>query len=421
MDKRKSQQYVNDLFKSVIAINNNRLSPVDSTTYKRVRKTVGKNGILELDSDYYERNVLNPLLEKEQWEKKCTESYISSALKELLFSAYKEENTEKRKKIAWEQFSKLVEEVENYSQECITFIPIGHIQLMVDKVKIGNNFTLVTVTDQMINEYLLHLGKDVENWLRSLRSKVCVEYRCIAHTDRAIDRAHEECERVFDLLRYTIYMTTPTPDKFHKFRIGRLEEVPQFIRENIVIASDYKEVHTRSSYYNGTYYNGTYETFLINQDIIEKMHDLKIFELATLIDKELDKDSFDEVILRGLYWFSKSQVQEVKENKFLNLMTVLETFLTRRDTDKITQTVAEGTAFVLEKELEQRKNKKKRIIDLYNNRSRISHGGHSAMLEADLEELEHIVAKFLTSMIERKDEFKTCKDLWDWIEDQKFA
>lgn len=88
---------------------------------------------------------------------------------------------------------------------------------------------------------------------------------------------------------------------------------------------------------------------------------------------------------------------------------------------KISNTIAEGVAFVLSNEREKRKQLKKKVKDLYNKRSKVSHGGHSAVLDSDLKVLRTITGDFLSQMIQRIDEFQARNDLEEWIEDQKFG
>ncbi len=147
-----------------------------------------------------------------------------------------------------------------------------------------------------------------------------------------------------------------------------------------------------------------------------------VFKVAEILKQEIDERSFGETLLRGIRWFSNAQIQVVKENQYLNLTSCLETFLTPGDpNDKISNTIAEGVAFVLGNGQKERRQLKKKIKDLYDKRSRVSHGGHSAIPTSDLEALRRITGDFLSQMIQRMDEFRTRNDLDEWIEDQKFG
>ena len=105
----------------------------------------------------------------------------------------------------------------------------------------------------------------------------------------------------------------------------------------------------------------------------------------------------------------------------MNLTSCLETFLTPGDpNEKISNSIAEGVAFVLGNGRVERRQLKEKVKDLYNKRSRVSHGGHSAIQTSDLEALRTITGNFLNQMIQRMDEFQSRDALNEWIEEQKF-
>ena len=97
------------------------------------------------------------------------------------------------------------------------------------------------------------------------------------------------------------------------------------------------------------------------------------------------------MLLRSIHWFASSQTQFEKENKFLNLMTCLETLLTPSGmaliSPSLANQVAEGVARLLTTELEDRIALKKRVHALYGMRSGASHGGQKAIQETDVLDL----------------------------------
>jgi len=252
----------------------------------------------------------------------------------------------------------------------------------------------------------------IQNWIGNLKNHVCAEYRCIAEPDRARERANEECQRVFDLLHFLIHKMGQA---HYKVTVGHLGDVSRYMRTIPVFSSDGQQFNISSQAI------GPMTEFSIDPQTVNKMEELGISQVAKLLKQNLEAESFGETVLRGLRWFSNAYIQVVKENQFLNLMTCLETFLTRRGMEQITNTVAEGVAFVLGTGLTERKQLKERIVAFYNYRSRISHEGHSAILSSDLKEFTNIVGNFLGKMIQKLDEFKTRKDLDEWIENQKFG
>ena len=131
--------------------------------------------------------------------------------------------------------------------------------------------------------------------------------------------------------------------------------------------------------------------------------------------------AFEQTLLRGLHWFSSAETQEEPENRLLNLITCIETCLTPRDGNPITTAIAEGAAIIIAHDLAGRRHLKKRIQELYRRRSAISHGGQTALLDSEWTELRHIAGALLVTLIKRKEEFASQRDLLEWIETKKLG
>lgn len=373
-----------------------------------------------LDISQYKK-ILRSLIETEEWGERFTDEYINKELRNFLFRIREEGNN--RNAVTY--FTELVNEVEGYKQEQTVYIPLAGIKLNIDSLELGN-VTLFQMTNEqydtlaeqmksiMVNQDMTEEQKQqyVQIWLGRLQNQVCAKYVCTAEPDRARQRANDECQRVFDLLQFSIHMMG---QDHYRITVGQLGDVNRYTRTIPVFSSDAQRFVLNSQVV------GPLAEFIISTQTVEKMHHFGIFKVAELLKRKVDEDSFEEMLLRGLRWFSNAQIQVVRENRFLNLMTCLETFLTRRDMEQITNTVAEGVAFVLGTGLAERKLLKRRVLEFYNHRSRISHEGHNAILSSDLEEFTSMVGDFLEKMIQKKTEFKNRKDLEEWIENQKFG
>ena len=109
------------------------------------------------------------------------------------------------------------------------------------------------------------------------------------------------------------------------------------------------------------------------------------------------------------------------DNILLGLITCIETFLTPRDGGPVTTAIAESIAIIGGKDLASRKRLKKKVKGLYRLRSRISHGGKKAILDADLAALRQITAGLTMTMIQKRNDFETITAFLEWIEDQKLS
>jgi hypothetical protein len=417
MDNRKKQSYASKLMNCVK--DDNATSPFDEEYIDLDLKVKGDTSFM-LDTHKY-MGLRKELLEKEQWDKKFTEEYIDKALMDFLFRV-REENSNRN---ALAYFSELVSKIEDYSQEQIVYIPLSGVKLDIESFEIGN-VKLFSMTDELYDSLVNQLEttmansertaeqkqKSIQLWLGDLKDCVCAEYRCVAEPDKARNRAIEECQRAFDFLRFSIHMMG---QDHLRLAVGFLGEVNPHILTIPVISSDSEHFLISS------HRVGPLTHFVIDSKTVDTMQELGIFHVAELLSQELAEDSFGVAVLRGLRWFSNAQIQLVSENQLLNLMTCLETFLTRRGIEQITNTVAEGVAFVLGSNVAESRWLKSRIHDFYEYRSRVSHGGHSAIPDSLLKEFKDIVGKFLMYMIQKLGVFELRKDLDEWIEKQKFG
>jgi len=161
-----------------------------------------------------------------------------------------------------------------------------------------------------------------------------------------------------------------------------------------------------------------YKEWLVNSvlDISSKVIQGEVPNVGKVTTWEIE-DPF-----KAVHWFSLGEKQPGNENKILALITCLETFLTSEYGNPIRNTVAEGSAIILENTLEKRKYIKQRINEFYKQRSSISHGGGSKnILNSDIIELKQFVQAFIQEMIRRRNEFQNRKDVLEWIDDQKLS
>ena len=160
----------------------------------------------------------------------------------------------------------------------------------------------------------------------------------------------------------------------------------------------------------------------INKKNVKKMQALGIFKVSSLLGNPVHQISnFEETILQGLHWFATAMTQSENTNKLLNLMIVLETFLTPRDNNPIGTAIAEGVAIIRGKNLADRKNIKTTIRNFYQKRCGLSHGGRKAVLDQEVVRLQHIVGGTIVWMIKNRSKFQTQKDLLNWTEDKKLS
>lgn len=412
MDEKTIKSYADRLVNMTTVVPYDHSAPHENSHLCTHYSIYTNEFVYMVDARRYQRELLKPLLESERWGEKCTEAYIQEALWAILRQALQlgRKGVNGRTQKA---FAELVTKVENYSRRYTIYIPLSNIQLDIETLTIGD-VTLFTMTEALFEEIVAHVTKFMKNeealdsWLRNLQNTVCAKYICQAYDDRARERGIEACEQVLELLRFALQRTGQ--DRL-SITIGLLHEVPWYIRTIPALSPEGVSLSGKVM--------GPLTPFNIDQTILNQLEEVGIFKVASLFQQDIETDSFHDVLLRGIHWFSNAQKQRIKENQFLNLTTCLETFLGKGE--DITQTVACGVAVVLKATQEERRTLWRREKDLYEHRSCLSHGNRSTMLESDLADLWSIAGEFLACTIQRMDEFSQQKDaLKKWIKAQKF-
>ncbi len=297
------------------------------------------------------------------------------------------------------------------------FVPIFGIAMTSDSWKIGK-IELGHVTPQVLDRWFGQLDPSIANMIYGcLQVGVYAISHVEAEATKAKEMAFEETRRAIDLLRFSV---TLRPDTAHGKVMIALEEEINLKPDNRLISiipvdlSSF-QVHWRNDSEN-------HADWLITPELIQDLEGRGIGRLSLLLRKPYSEVSdFEKSLLRSIHWFADCQFQFERENKLLSLITSIETLLTPRDGNPIGTAIAEAVALICATDLKDRKRVKSRVKELYKQRSAVSHGGHKAAMDSDLAELLALVQKLVLWMIGRLGQFKSTKDLFEWIEDQKLG
>jgi hypothetical protein len=355
-----------------------------------------KFGLLEQDLKDYQILVRKTINKIDSYDK-FTESSLENWIFELLVSAV----IGRTKEEILSELDSILNYIENYNNEVLVYIPIEGLKLEFDNLKIGE----ITFKKISQNSFLEIAGYKAEtDWLFA-------EFRAVAEPCRALKRAQEEAEFAMDILRYAL---ASLGNYNERYAIGLEGEVGKTISRYPIIESA-----NPSNICSLEVTRGISNIVINLEDILENSGANEVVNILNMGDAISD---FEKAILRAIHWFSLAEKQPGNENKILALITCLETFLTSEFGNPIRNTVAEGSAIILEKTLESRKYIKQRINEFYKQRSSISHGGGSKnILDSDMAELKKLVQLFIQNMIKRRSEFKARKDVLEWIDDQKLS
>lgn len=366
--------------------------------------------------------LLEELLNKEKWGEKFSEKYVDEVLQNSMFLILRS-GIEK----AIVDFVEICRTIEAYSIEQMIHIPLGGISMYgIEELSLGK-VQIKKVTEVTLNEILeatraiiktsknsleeqeCIIQKSNENLSSEFLDKVCSVYRVVAEPLRARELAEQETQRSLDLLRYSIPALYSDENRI---RID-LSSQSSFSYQPTLIISSAGFIEDRRRL------NRTYELSVSNLEVLKE---LGIFEVSSILRKPYEQvNDFEKTLLRGIHWFASSQTQIEMENEFLNLTTCLEVFFTPEGGDPISNSVAEGVAFILGEDLVERKYLKRRVKKLYGHRSKVSHGGHADILNKDVFDLKYIAMSLLVKMIEWREQFVSREELIDYLENQKLS
>jgi hypothetical protein len=423
MHAKKINAFSERLRKLALDIAQGDVSPVEGR-FRTVSGGKVKYTLSGLLLETYE-TICSDLLIQCEWSDKFSEGYLNKAIDDILCQTL---NKDCDMAFCLQQFDVLVSEYEQFQQEQIVYIPLSGVRMQVDLLMFGD-VTLTHMTPQrleQLSDKIEHIvtsrretpvqHNQLVAWhrrevLAPINGRVCGVCTIIAEPIRAKELAEASVRLVLDLLRFAIpFIYRDDQTVF----IGLQGEVSRDVRMTPMVTADASMFNWQSELV------GPQLPFDITEKTIIQMKQIGVFDVATLLSQETLTE-YQETLLRGIHWFANSQTQDESENILLGLITCIETFLTPRDGGPVTTAIAESIAIIGGKDLASRKLLKKKVKGLYRLRSRISHGGKKAILDADLAALRQITAGLTMTMIQKRNDFETITAFLEWIEDQKLS
>ncbi len=373
-------------------------------------------------------NILGRLLDKNKLRNKASEKYLGNLLKtficEQTASSFSLE-------AASESLSKKLEKLDEDCKQHIVYLPLDGFFMYEDEVRefnlgqvciekltepyfesVLNDLKVIWLNNkhysQKEREHILNEEK--ESLRKHFFNRVCAKFTVKAEAQRAIELAIEKTQEALELLRYAIPKIYP--HRNNELRIGINGEAGIIQTRALALTNPIYSYYSRS-------FSRSVKTLNINKSILDWLEELKVFKVSKILEQETIATEFKEVLVEAIRWFSFSQSQLTNSGELLYLTICLEIFLCPEAGEKISNTVAEGVAFILGQELEDRKQIKGRVKRIYGLRSKVAHGRRGSIVESDVIETQGIVFYFISEMIDFSDSMSTLKDLSDWIENKK--
>lgn len=393
--------------------------------------------------------VIEGLLEYNNWGDKFSEKYVENAIRNLIDNVLKEGDKKSVQDRVATLFDQLIDDFNKYSTEHVVYIPLEGIDMREgewpnDELFIGN-IVLRKMTEARIEEFMnafesiMSRSKNspgtIKGMLKTARERldkwrVYTEFRVVAEETRAYERSADLSRRVIDLIRYSTPFLCNEGLRIAQ-GVGLLGEVLTFSPETaLIFPSNMEKFQIKGTA------KGPLGKFELTTKNLEAMKEIGVSSIATLLNKE-DLNSLGESLIRGVHWVANSLVQLEKENELLNLITCLESLIPL-DNRNIKNTIAEGVAIIIaapqgvkprtmrnKGALDEFEGEKMKLEDfiksMYTKRGTIAHGGHVKVLKWELEKLRRIALTLVICMTKQMDDqkFQDRNSLSIWIECNK--
>jgi hypothetical protein len=360
------------------------------------------------------------ILKNNEFSNRFSEKYISEELKKIfaLVIKNKAENLEK-------EISDFINRLYTFQHEITIYLQVTGLKVE-QPLRVGNvNFLwadkkfvdnlkskLQSVTTTLKNDAkskVIIFGQISSNIDEELLGKTISEYTINAEPIRAYERAKEETIKAIDLFHFASKSIYPISENI---KIGLKGEFLYSRRQAFLFSE--KRFYTTGDWV------GPVETFLINENTLKRLKNIGFTKLSDFLKKK-QPSQYEAKLLESVHWFSSAIKQEEIENSFLLMIIALESLFTKEQGSPRGNQIAEATALILGKNLEQKKEIKSLIIKYYGFRSAISHGGKKRITEGDYFSLLNIVGSVTAALIDMNEKFQSQKELLNWIEDLKLS
>lgn len=362
------------------------------------------------------RDLVAEIRKKTHQGNKLSESYIRESMTSLFRTLLKTQDSTRRAASVADFFSQLPRAIERQ----IVFVPLHGIELKAGYWDVGR--VRIMEVDRNKLRTMLPAFPDFA-WKQMPQSAAEGPYAVFesdAEAKHAKELAYIEARRAVDLLRFA---ATLSPPPIGRYFITLEEEFNPKDENRHTCVFSAESVALSLSWGAAARRNDGIEQLIwpLTRDTIEELNQIALHKLSALLKKDYaEVNDFDKRVLRAVHWIANAQIQIEEENRLLNLTTALETLFTQKDGTPIANSIAEAVAFITARDLEERVATKKRVKNLYDLRSKISHGGHTVVGKTGIRDLSTYCRAVSLWAINKIGEFKAHSDIFNWIENQKF-
>lgn len=145
----------------------------------------------------------------------------------------------------------------------------------------------------------------------------------------------------------------------------------------------------------------------------------KVLKILSLLLTKQNKNDLEKKILNTVYLYSKSSFAKNISDKLIYIFASLETLLLKNESEPIQNNIAERMAFIVGKDINERKNIIKNVKEVYNMRSRFFHHGYEIDDKDKIEMFMVHTWKLFFMIIENFEAYSSKDELISAIEERK--
>jgi hypothetical protein len=370
------------------------------------------------------KKLVSELLNKLNWSEKYTEKIVDDKVTELLVIAKNDSSDV----VLSEKLQEMVEAFDAINTEVVVYIPVagmfvnnaielGGVLFQKNSPEYSKNIKdalerNIRATAHTPEELVGILEKIDVILKRILKFPVIAEFKFVATDERAQELGITKLRRILDVINVSIPLIY---NENMKVQVGLGDEVIFSTLETLTISEQSGNINQQRL--------GPYQLFSLDQEIILKMKSYGFIEAINFEQDYKNLTGIQKAYLQGLYWLANAQNQIEPENKVLSLITCLETFFSpSKDSGlPISNTISESIALLVFSDLEQRKNLRSQIKELYNLRSRITHGSQIQVSVEDIGNLRNIAYWTVKYIFENFNKYKTLDDIRNHVDDLRMS
>lgn len=411
-------------------------------TYFKIRIPPGFHFPVNKEIKNYLNKALCEIMKDEPIKTNLPGEYVKEGVENILSYVFDQPKSQRNNILNKEliRFRKIIKEKLKNEINDYTFT------LHIDKLKIDEDITIGDVTFYRIDENKINTNKAKE-----IEKSHPFRQKLIEHPSNFI---MNECT-------YAEVHARGTQDYAYTLALYKIRLALNIIKlytdpkstnfgldgetSNLIYRKSLLQINEDDSPYFRMELVGGNPNYFLTKDVIQLMEKHGLKEINKFFTNEFKLTEYENRLLTGIYWFgeaisvntffdrkdSDGKRNNVLENlhffsraeKLLKLFTALESVLIFNDNESITENIAERAAILVFDDYDNRVETKKRVKEIYRDRSKIVHRGVTYVSKHDLKWLIDCVRAVLITLIKlnEKYDFKDKKQLKIYIEKLKFS